>query len=230
MKHVLIVVAALLAAALAGCSDSPTSSGDFAELLAKIRGDEPPPPTPGPHYYDLSQPWHAAANIEIAYNNRDIGGYRKNVFDADNFTFYFSPADYNAGATPEQWGHADEIQSATKMFTRQPDKNGEHPILRISLELYGVDQATWTNVDAPAEFPGETWKKAVINYTFEFVTEGDLTYIPQGTPAGEFTVRQVDGEWRLVEWRDLAGTFRTGMSPSATEETTWGAVKARYHY
>lgn len=187
-----VALAALLVATMSSCILSPK----------RDKKDDKLPPVV--EYYDLSEPWHAVANIEIAYQNRDAAGYRKYVFDAENFTFFFSEADFNAGNTPEQWYYKDETDGAEKLFTSQPDKNGEHPVLSIKLDLYQPDQATWTNVDAPAGFPGETWKKATINYTFEFVTDGDLTYIPQGAPAAEFTVRQIGDEWRVVEWRDLA--------------------------
>lgn len=212
MSRTLAAAIAIAALALAGCNDSPTR----------------PARTPPSPYKDLTKPWHAVANLEAAYNNSDVDGYQENVFDADNFTFTFSTADFNAGITPESWGYDDEIQSATNIFTGKPDKNGEHTILRITVDLIDPESATWTDLPDPPGFPGETWKQTVINYAFAFLTDGNLTYISRGAPAAEFTVREVDGEWRLVDWVDLANSSSAAASPAATEEISWGVVKALY--
>jgi hypothetical protein len=70
-------------------------------------------------------------------------------------------------------------------------------------------------------------------YTFTMAMEGDLTYHAIPRAGAQFAVREVatakGNEWRLVEWRDGRVPLSSSLqSSTATEATTWGAIKTLY--
>jgi hypothetical protein len=201
-----VACALLLIAGLSGCSDTEHR---------KPCTTCPPPPPP-------SEKWHALQNLELAYNDMNIVEYRK-IFDAENFIFFFDVG----GSVPVQWGYAEETQSAANMFSHAGGIEN-NPILAIDLALFDIETATWVEITDPEGFPGETWYETVLEYDFDIETASGTHYITAGNPTCAFTVREIDGVWKLVRWRDRAVPGAASAAPASVEETTWGKLKALY--
>jgi len=99
----------------------------------------------------------------------------------------------------------------------------------VRVDLVFDDDLEWTEVPVPATAVGEVWYTATVPYLFQFEMEGDLTFV-QNDAKAQFTVRQDEAAWRLVEWRDLGESIRAAgdVSVASTEANTWGGVKALY--
>jgi len=177
-----------------------------------------------PVYMDLSRTWHILHNLELACNQMNVDHYAE-LFDQENFTFFFNPGDVG-GDVPSQWEYASEVMAATHMFTGDGGLN-DNPILSIDLTLYGQQTALYVEVPDDPDFPGEILQRVTVPYAYIMETANDLYYITSGAPAAQFDLRNVDGKWKLVRWYDLGGTALSQSAP-ATEETTWGLVKALY--
>jgi hypothetical protein len=214
MKQIWIVACVLLLCiGLAGCDD------DTNQPSVKEKND-------GPAYKDLTEKWHTLYNLRLAYNTMDTIGYRT-IFDADNFVFFFYEGDVGGGGVPVQWGFAQDSTSAHNMFN-QAGGVEDNPIVSIDLFLHDIETVEWWEIDPGDGFPGETWYQTIVVYDYFIDTAKDIQYITQGAPTSVFTVRQIDGKWKLVWWRDRSSMGRVASSPSSTEETTWGGVKALY--
>ena len=212
MKRFLTVsTVLLLCCALTACSDDK-----------KTRPRLTPP---DPDYKNLTEKWHVLHNLRQAYNEMNIVEYRK-IFDEDNFIFFFYEGDVG-GHVPVQWGYAEETQSAENMFSRAGGIE-DNPILAIDLTLFDHETVTWTEVPDPEGFPGETWYEAIVVYDFFIETADDIQYITSGAPTAIFTVRQIDGKWKLVRWRDRSSIAAVVSLPSSTEESNWSKLKALY--
>ena len=180
-------------------------------------------PFPPPTQRDI-----VLSNLELSYNQRNPTEFAY-LLD-DNFTFFFAPGDVG-GNIPEQWGRADELRVASKLF----DKNLNEPpyptcrSIRVDLKLESGVQ--WVAV-IPEGFPAETWYTATVPYDFTFEMIPDQTYSEVPGSQAQFTVRNSGTEsapqWSLVEWRDLGGGSLAARGTSSTENTTWGGVKALY--
>jgi hypothetical protein len=176
-----------------------------------------------PVYMDLSRNWHLLHNLELACNQMNVDHYA-DLFDQENFTFFFNPGDVG-GDVPSQWEYASEIIAATHMFTGQGGLN-DNPILSIDLSLYDQETVLYVEVPDDPDFPGETLQRVMVTYSYVMETANDLYYITSGAPAAQFDLRNVDGQWKLVRWFDLENAV--ARSAPATEETTWGLIKALY--
>jgi hypothetical protein len=176
-----------------------------------------------PQAEDLTQKEHVLDNIELAYNERQIEWY-KGVLDA-NFTFFLSVGDVGGGL-PESWDRATEVDVNTKLL----DKNYvPFPAQSISLDIRTENGLTWTEFSPPAA-PTETWYTVTLPYDFR-IEIAPNTYIPAPGSMAQFTVRDAGSsypDWRLVEMRDLGGSFSALQLASSTRATTWGQVKALY--
>lgn len=164
-------------------------------------------------------------NLELAYNDMNIVEYRK-IFDAENFIYFFYSGDVG-GSVPVQWGYAEETQSAANMFSRAGGIEN-NPILAIDLTLVDLETATWVEITDPEGFPGETWYETTVVYDFTIETANATNYITAGDPACVFTVRKIDGVWKLVRWRDRSNLGFARRSPGGVEVTTWSKLKALY--
>ena len=198
-------------------------------VLAACEADRvrPAENTPPPKWTieNLTERWHVLNNLEAAYNQRNSTEYAR-LIDPDEFVFYFSAEDFSNGRTPEKWGPAEENAATTALL---------QDALNIDLDVvFSPDQILWTPL-TPDSFPDEIWFVAVVNYTFSmrFNSDPETTFQTANQPQTSFTVRSWDDNgterWRLVEWRDLAGSLSIIPRSSSVEETSWGRVKALYN-
>lgn len=154
-------------------------------------------------YEDLTEEWHVLNNLAQAYDDKNIDRYSE-LFDPVNFVFFFNPGDVGGEFNiPVQWGFAEDIQSATNMFSSAGGLE-DNPILTIDLTLFDIEQAQWTDTSSP-EFPGETLRQVTVPYDYFIDTVQDRQFITSGSPQAQFVVRQIDGKWKLVQWFDLDG-------------------------
>jgi hypothetical protein len=89
----------------------------------------------------------------------------------------------------------------------------------------------WAEV-IPEDFPSEKWYTTSVYYEFTFEMDPDMTYLAVPGSLAQFTVRNAGTDntpqWRLVEWRDLAGNNAAMRGPASTDRSTWGSIKALY--
>ncbi len=165
----------------------------------------------GSIFEELTSPENVLLNLELAYDEQNLNEYKK-ILDPD-FTFFFDPGDVNdpTDPTPQQWGVAEEEQSASNMFNGVPNGEG-FAIVDIDLDLV-MANLNWIDT-TPEDFPDETWKTATVDYSFSIAATQDLTFINSGGAKAQFTVRpQSDGTWKLVEWQDIASSTRVAVLP-----------------
>lgn len=167
--------------------------------------------------------------LELLFNEYNATEYDR-LLDND-FVFFFSDADFRNGKTPEQWAREVETRSYNNFF--DPNRANDRVLSRSLKLTYPADN--WTEIDPPdpAQYPGEKWYVKTIVYGMSVVIDvvPELIYIGNGMKA-EFTIRWDDkkGHYRLILWRDdVTGGFRSILAKNAaTEETTWGSIKALY--
>jgi len=188
------------------------------------------PPPPPPTYQDLTQKDHVLNNLKLSYNERNYARYAELLADP-HFTYFFSPEDFAAGVTPEQWGRAADIDCHQHMFNPNTPVN---KVLTIKLALqYPAGQWAATTPDQD-QFPGETWYFKTVTYDLTVMIEAhpeNITYQARGMKA-MFTLRQIKQIWQIVEWRDDVETTATGapaqIAASGIKEISWGRVKSLY--
>jgi hypothetical protein len=160
-----------------------------------------PPDTLGTVWPDLVEKNDIFEYLDLVYENMDINTFPK-LLD-EEFTFWFSQADYNDGITPEQWRKTAELASANNMFN-----NFSHPkygsITGIDLEI--TPEGLWIEVPkTEPPFEGETWYQKTAEYFIIVSTTSEFTLQGQEKKA-LFTVRQseLEGEtiYRIVQWND----------------------------
>jgi hypothetical protein len=211
MKQICIIACVLLlCVGLAGCDDDPKRP--------RVKRTDPDP-------IDLTKKWHVIYNLCLAYNERNITEYQR-IFDRENFVFFFYEGDVG-GSIPEQWGYAEETTCAQNMFSGAGGVE-DNPILSIDLTLFDVESAQWVEVDPGDDFPGETWYQTIVVYKFEIGTANITRYVTTGSPTVAFTVRQIDGKWKLVQWRDRSSSAAARVAPAGVEPTSWSKLKALY--
>jgi hypothetical protein len=211
LKQTIIVALALVCAALAGCDDDPKRP-----RVTRI----------DPNYKDLTEKWHVLHNLRQSYNDRKLPEFEK-LLDADNFTFFFYEGDVGTGGVPEQWGFTEERTATQNMFSGDGGIKDD-PILSIKLFLFDIETVEWREFDPGDDFPGETLYQTIVVYDFRIDTTNDTSYITEGSPTSVFTVREVEGKWKLVQWRDRSSESRVASSPTSTEEKNWSKLKALY--
>jgi len=212
MKGTFVAVILFSAFALVvGCEDDPTTppSGNSAKLLP------------------LTTREAVVNNIEVAWNQRKPGAI-DDLLD-ENYTFYFAPGDVGGGIPPS-WDRATDLAATTALLqSNTVPPTPPAPVCRqVAVDL-DLDGLTWTEtpVAASASTPAEIWYTTTVSYTFTFEMEPDQTYIAVPGSKAQFKVREVEGGWRLVEWRDLGGNTAATAS-EAGESPTWGKVKSVY--
>ena len=202
-------------------------------LLSSCGNDNNPvaPPTQNSPYtfYDLSKEWHVLANIESAYNARKIEKYDQ-LLD-DNFTFFLYHGDVG-GSIPASWDRATEVLYNSRLFDKSYPTN---TCKSISMDLlFNPETIPWSDFTPDQnQYPGETWKQAVIYYTFRFEILPNTQYESVAGSRALFTVRNVGTDqapkWRLVEMDDLGdGNLMALAIAGGVHDTTWGQVKALY--
>ncbi len=205
------MTAAFAVLTLAACEDDPTGS------------DLPPPPV----FKNLTQRGDVLHNLQLSYNRRNLQKYDE-LLDND-FTFHLSAGDVGGGI-PSQWDRSVEVAVHTNLF--DPTYNGTTPACEsIEFDIDFEDGVSWTEFDSPT-IPSEKWYSTTVSYHFVFEMEGDIHRINNPGSAAEFTVRNAGTEdapqWRLVEVSDLGSDLLVFSSAAATEQATWGGVKAMY--
>lgn len=203
----------------------------LALSLVPACGNDPtsPPPDPAQVVQPLTTRSAVLNNIEVAYNKRN-----PEVIDAlldGSFTFFLSPGDVGGGL-PVQWGRSDELEVTTRLFLSNGNSPGNGPVcLSIKLDIVLDDEIVWQPV-VPEAFPDETWYATTVVCSGTFKMEPDQTYVTRSGYEAQFTVRNVGSggvqDWRLIEWRDLGGSFATSSGQVADKNVTLGAIKALY--
>jgi hypothetical protein len=204
-----IALVAIACLALAGCSDD----------------SERPKVTNSP-YENLTERSHVLTNLVESYNRMNADRYVE-LLDGE-FVSYFYAGDVGKNGIPTDWGVEAEKASAREMLGGGGGRD-DNPVLAIDFRLVGLGDATWESYE-PQGYPGETWHRTTLQYDYLVDTSKDIQWITSGIPTATLVVReQPDGTWRLVECRDHYNGLRTNTSAAATEETTWGVLKALYH-
>lgn len=165
-------------------------------------------------------------NLKYAYGERNIEKFTALL--GDQFTYVFDPQDVGGElAIPASWVKADEILSATNMFGGMVNRSG-YQCDSISLSFrYGSDVASEHDL---------TWRKVVLSQIDLAVDSrhhesGDpLRYQAIGDRAELHFAEtdEVDASsgkkiWKIVQWEDKP----VGLM-AATENTTWGRIKASW--
>ncbi len=201
-----LVLSALFAVVLA-CDDDPNRPEDG---------------TPQPGFQPLTSRDAVVNNLELAWTEQRIDKI-DDLLDAD-FVFHFDEGDVG-GEIPAQWDRATEVAATTGLFDSDHAQYPAGPVCNEVRVDLANDDLIWIEVPVPVTAIAEVWYRATVPYTFTFKMDGDLTYINNDASA-ELTVRQVENEWRLLQWRDLgANNMKTR---SASQESTWGGIKALY--
>jgi hypothetical protein len=210
MRIVAVLLLALLAL-IVGCSDDPTS----------------PPPGETQSFLPLTTRNAVLNNLELGWTQRKADKIDE-LLD-DNFIFFFNEGDVG-GEIPESWSRFEDLAATTALLESNTNPPSGVPVCReVRVDLVFDDDLEWTEVPVPATAVGEVWYTATVPYLFQFEMEGDLTFV-QNDAKAQFTVRQDEAAWRLVEWRDLGESIRAAgdVSVASTEANTWGGVKALY--
>jgi hypothetical protein len=206
MKRLFLCVLCLLAIACSGDSDDST---------------EPVVPC---FDCDITSRTAVLSTLELAFNRRNISNYSK-LLD-DNFTFWLAPGDVAHGL-PENWGRQDELLVATNMMDPNYQDVGLR-VTKIQVDLKWEGGVQW---QAVAE-GDETWYMATIFNEYRFEVGPDIFLSKNGAQV-QLTVRNAGTEaepaWRLVEWRELdTDESAIGASLVATDQRSWGEIKAMY--
>jgi hypothetical protein len=199
-------------------------------LAMACEDDGVTPPPPPSAYKDLSQREHVLANLELAYNRRELENY-EDVLD-ENFAFFFYIGDVG-GDIPAQWGWTDEVAAHTNLFNpgyvdTDPSDGTMPACKKTALDLKWEEGVQWQEIP---QLNGEDWYATTVFYNFQFdIGEYDHLVNNPGSKA-QFTVRNAgteeDPRWQLVEMHDLDQDLRS-RTAAGTEQSTWGSVKAIY--
>jgi hypothetical protein len=150
-------------------------------------------------FEDLTQQDHVLHNLQLAYNLRNIKEFER-LLD-DEFTFFFSEADYGTGDIPVSWTREVEIGANTNLFN--PNYPGAYRATNIDLTLI-YTEGEWTEIPQG----DESWFSKEVEYNITVQTEGGTDYKGNRLKA-EFIIREAipEGEtekiWRIIRWRDI---------------------------
>lgn len=140
--------------------------------------------------------------LERAYDDGDLAGFTALFAEDLGFTYHFDDDDVDAGL-PEQWGLAEELDSAANLFAAVAPAD---LYLRLDVPDY----------DDPEE---DQFTTPNINYDLRLNDDTGLIQC-QGVLVLELTRR--GGEWFIVDWSDFYFPQLTNVVQS------WGAVKYEY--
>jgi hypothetical protein len=163
--------------------------------------------TTGGTYKSLKSKDDVLLNLELSYNERNLTQYDK-LLD-DNFTFFFSDADFSSGKVNyQQWDRALEIQSTRHLFDRNYS-GSQDPIRSISLKLlYSPGDIGWEETTPDSSYQGEKWYQKTVNYDLTVQTTANHQFLAQDLQA-LFVIRYAfvpslnDTIWRIVQWYDI---------------------------
>ncbi|MBI1796568.1 MAG: hypothetical protein HY076_05330 [Candidatus Eisenbacteria bacterium] len=238
--------AALAALALVTTILTSGCFNPFSPLIAPVRGNVPPPPTPN------SAPG-VLRLFEWCYNNREIAEYRE-IF-TDDYRFIFSPQDSSGGPyRGVPWTREDELISTTQLFV---GGGVESPASTIQLTLDKNFVVLPDGLLAPWDVAGR-WHKTITTQVqlsirtsdgnaidisgaalFYFV-RGDSAVIPDelkrrgfGPDSTRWYIRRWDdqtvqpGPGGEIAWSPAtARRARPAAAQPAPIEITWGTLKA----
>jgi hypothetical protein len=165
--------------------------------------------------------------LKNAYTGKDIDAYAQ-LFTND-FTFVFYSVDYGNQQTPQQWGLADELESAHNMFTIDT-------VQGITLSFVAGD-----TISSASIFP-DTWKEEMTEINLRLDThtvEGTALAVEVSSGHSTFYFKEFLDQhptpgtnlWRIYRWEDRGfATIDAGAATSGSlvEHKTWGQLKAQY--
>ncbi len=184
-------------------------------------------PTDNTTLLPLTSKYAVLNNLEVAWNKRTPQAI-DDLLDA-GFTFVFQAGDVG-GPIPSQWGRVDELAATTALLRSHVVTPPVAPVCTkviVDLDLGDVQWREFPVATSSSE-PTEFWYTTTVEYSFRFDVEPGLSYSSAPNSKAQFTVREFEGAWRLVEWRDLGGNVMT-MSGAAVESPTWGRMKFIYY-
>jgi hypothetical protein len=169
-------------------------------------------------YLEPTSPSNVVANLQLAYQRREIDEYAKLL--APEFIFKFQPVD------------AQEI--AKEFWTRDEDLAGTGALFGAAV-VTSIAVSLGHGPDAPAddlELPDDA-RKIRIDQTFLQVDETtgitwvitdlqDMFFRP-----GDETLGEDPDHWFLIEWRDIP-TAAAASGAAAVRPATWGKLKSQY--
>jgi hypothetical protein len=178
-----LLIAVVLAFTLApGCNEHAT-------------GPDPP------DYLPQDSPENVIANLELAYNARDLDAYAR-LF-AEDFVFQFDPQDLtDRGLPPGMVFRFEDDSLSTRHMFRNEIADRDLHVSRIRLELT-------FNASVPVNEPGHEGERRILvsNTSLRVDTQSDFTMVVAGDRAEFF--------------------FRRGRTPGASESTVWYIVRWR---
>jgi hypothetical protein len=204
-----LIGAAPLALMLLGCPFSPDK--------------EKPKPTPDP-YLPQTKPENVLENLQTSYINREITRFDSLLFDSEapgadsteGYTFRFWATDVTNGNVPDAtWGRAEEILSASSMFS--------------SSEVENIDIKLTYTPPYYDNTQGHEGQQII------YVTNASLSVVARKQGEPEPTTYRVDSNfarfrfkaqwvnatgdslWRIIYWEDLGtGSAAKRAAPSLT--------------
>ncbi len=199
MKGVIVSVCVAAAALWLSCGGE--------EGVTKPTPERPEPTTPA----------RVLKNVEIAFNQRDIGLLKAML--SENFVFYFDPNDIGSRPPggkyiiPESWGYTELWQAIYNLFQK----------------AYAIDMAINTdNVGAPA--PGaNTYCAENISVSLTVMVDPSNGFIVDGYcnfAFERYAAANGKNYWRLTKWWDH--TCQGFDGPRTSEPTSLGRIFALY--
>jgi hypothetical protein len=154
--------------------------------------------------YDRTTVLGTLSLFEDVWNDGDVDTYESLL--AEDFTFYFDPADVGGGwGIPPSWGYEEEIQAYTNLFDAVGEENVD-----VVLDF--------SEVTEPEEGV-DTFKVEDVPYEVLVHIEEEGLILPARAHL-DMELTKVDGEWFITDWWDRV-TYRL-----LAMETTWGEIKA----
>ena len=181
-------------------------------------------------YAPLSQKDDVLHNLELAHNDRNILQYDRLLDGA--FVFYLADGDVNAGL-PQYWDRGVDLAATGNLLSRTEIE--PFPLVKqIEMDLLYENGVQWIEI-IPSSAPAETWYTTSVFYNYRVTAQGandDITFLSGPNAKVQLTVRfsstGSSGRWQLVEMRDLGSGIAASRGFVATEQSTWGNMKALY--
>lgn len=189
-----------------------------ALLLISCGDDDPYRPELQPPPLQATSPGEVTDLLITALEEESIERYDSLL--TRDYTFIFSPLDALSDTIPDSWDLTDELRALTGLFA-------DSMIEGITVE--------WTpDEPLPPDFSSADLKVILRNVFIEVAVRlpsellllqvnGDMWLHLRKEP---WTAAEGDSVWKVVWWEDKTQIF--AMSPTLTQQVTWGRVKARY--
>lgn len=176
---------------LAGCPFDP-------------KKDTKDPPIINPDYVPNTSISNVLANLKTSYNKQNIEEYKALLHP--NYMYIFDPRDVGTHGIPESWIYADEVESATHLFEKQPNSDG------YKMETMTLNFTTGSDTQSEVE-PG--WRKVTLTQIMLLVDtvhkdNGDpLRYEVLGDQADIHLIQTDETDpnthlklWKIIYWVD----------------------------